>query len=90
MFSNYTKIIEFLKEEIRKHKEDWDPSNPRDYIDSFLREMEKVCLRSFSGTFCGSELQKKKKVKDPVMNKKVLCLKFRERVIHKLDLTSKH
>ncbi|KAK3542291.1 hypothetical protein QTP86_021970, partial [Hemibagrus guttatus] len=41
MFSNYAKIVEFLKEEIRKHKEDWDPSNPRDYIDSFLQEMEK-------------------------------------------------
>ncbi|XP_046692147.1 cytochrome P450 2J2-like [Silurus meridionalis] len=41
IFANYTKILEFLKEEIRKHKEDWDPSNPRDYIDSFLVEMEK-------------------------------------------------
>ncbi|XP_017311268.1 cytochrome P450 2J2 isoform X2 [Ictalurus punctatus] len=41
MFANYTKIIEFLKEEIRKHKEDWDPSNPRDFIDSYFLEMEK-------------------------------------------------
>uniref|UniRef100_W5UM81 Cytochrome P450 2J2 n=1 Tax=Ictalurus punctatus TaxID=7998 RepID=W5UM81_ICTPU len=41
MFANYTKIIEFLKEELRRHKEDWDPSNPRDYIDSYLLEMEK-------------------------------------------------
>ncbi|XP_053098287.1 cytochrome P450 2J2-like [Pangasianodon hypophthalmus] len=41
IFANYAKILAFLEEEIRKHKENWDPSNPRDYIDSFLLEMEK-------------------------------------------------
>ncbi|XP_035379867.1 cytochrome P450 2J2-like isoform X2 [Electrophorus electricus] len=41
MFNNYSKIIEFLKDEIRKHKENWDPSDPRDYIDAYLTEMEK-------------------------------------------------
>ncbi|XP_053344701.1 cytochrome P450 2J2-like [Clarias gariepinus] len=41
IFANYTKILDFLNEQIRKHKEDLDPSNPRDYIDSFLLEMEK-------------------------------------------------
>ncbi|KAK2863890.1 hypothetical protein Q7C36_003044 [Tachysurus vachellii] len=41
MFSNYAKIIEFLQVELKKHKEDWDPSNPRDYIDSYLLEVEK-------------------------------------------------
>ncbi|XP_060773504.1 cytochrome P450 2J2-like [Neoarius graeffei] len=41
IFANYAKIIEFLKDEMRKHKEDWDPSNPRDYIDNFLLEIEK-------------------------------------------------
>ncbi|TSN30207.1 Cytochrome P450 2J2 [Bagarius yarrelli] len=41
MFANYKIIVKFLKEEMRKHIEDWDPSNPRDYIDSFLLEMEK-------------------------------------------------
>ncbi|KAI5623566.1 cytochrome P450, family 2, subfamily AD, polypeptide 2 [Silurus asotus] len=41
IFDNYAKIIEFMKGEVRKHKEDWDPSNPRDYVDNFLLEMEK-------------------------------------------------
>ncbi|XP_067239880.1 cytochrome P450 2J2-like isoform X3 [Chanodichthys erythropterus] len=41
MFSNYIKIKDFLKGEITKHREDWDPSNPRDFIDSYLTEMEK-------------------------------------------------
>ncbi|XP_062858193.1 cytochrome P450 2J2-like [Trichomycterus rosablanca] len=41
MFSNYEKIKDFLKDEIRKHKEDLDPSDPRDYIDNYLLEIEK-------------------------------------------------
>ncbi|XP_051581253.1 cytochrome P450 2J2-like isoform X2 [Myxocyprinus asiaticus] len=41
LFVNYNKITDFLRGEIRKHREDWDPSNPRDYIDSYLSEMEK-------------------------------------------------
>ncbi|XP_051951818.1 cytochrome P450 2J2-like [Xyrauchen texanus] len=41
MFANYKKITDFLRGEIRKHREDWDPSNPRDYIDNYLSEMEK-------------------------------------------------
>ncbi|XP_051951821.1 cytochrome P450 2J2-like [Xyrauchen texanus] len=40
MFANYNKITDFLRGEIRKHREDWDPSNPRDYIDNYLSEME--------------------------------------------------
>ncbi|XP_073667528.1 cytochrome P450 2J2-like isoform X2 [Paramisgurnus dabryanus] len=41
MFANYKKITDFLRGEIKKHKEDWDPLNPRDFIDSYLAEMEK-------------------------------------------------
>ncbi|XP_056336786.1 cytochrome P450 2J2 [Danio aesculapii] len=41
VFSNYKKITQSLKEEIIRHKEDWDPANPRDFIDSYLNEMEK-------------------------------------------------
>ncbi|XP_048062751.1 cytochrome P450 2J2-like [Megalobrama amblycephala] len=41
MFSNYIKIKDFLRGEIIKHREDWDPSNPRDLIDSYLTEMDK-------------------------------------------------
>ncbi|XP_043076363.1 cytochrome P450 2J2-like [Puntigrus tetrazona] len=41
LFSNYFQITDFLRGEIIKHKEDWDPLNPRDLIDSYLTEMEK-------------------------------------------------
>ncbi|KAJ8279030.1 hypothetical protein COCON_G00060960 [Conger conger] len=42
ILSNYDKIIAFINEEIEKHKEDWDPSDPRDYIDTYLREIKTV------------------------------------------------
>ncbi|KAL6486136.1 hypothetical protein MHYP_G00055280 [Metynnis hypsauchen] len=41
IFANYGKITDFLRDEIKKHKEDFDPSNPRDFIDAYLIEMEK-------------------------------------------------
>ncbi|XP_041912206.1 cytochrome P450 2J6-like [Alosa sapidissima] len=31
----------FLREEIEQHKKDWEPSEPRDYIDCYLNEIEK-------------------------------------------------
>uniref|UniRef100_A0A3B3Z0Z6 Cytochrome P450, family 2, subfamily N, polypeptide 13 n=1 Tax=Poecilia mexicana TaxID=48701 RepID=A0A3B3Z0Z6_9TELE len=40
IFSNYNAVKDMLLEEIQKHKKDLDPSNPRDYIDTFLIEME--------------------------------------------------
>ncbi|KAJ8277546.1 hypothetical protein GJAV_G00076460 [Gymnothorax javanicus] len=40
IFSNYERIVAFLKEEIVKHTEDCDPSDPRDYIDAYLGEIE--------------------------------------------------
>lgn len=40
--SNYTNIMTFLKNEIKKHQEEWNPNDPRDYIDTYLAEMEKV------------------------------------------------
>ena len=42
LFSNYNAILDFLREEIQSHKQDLDHNNPRDYIDSFIIEMEKV------------------------------------------------
>ncbi|KAL1022538.1 hypothetical protein UPYG_G00029030 [Umbra pygmaea] len=39
--SNYRQITDFLQQEIDKHKEDWDPENPRDYIDTYLTEINK-------------------------------------------------
>jgi len=40
MFSHYITIIDFLSQEVKRHKQDLDRSNPRDYIDSFLIKME--------------------------------------------------
>ncbi len=42
MFSNYKVLQAFVKEVIVKHKADLDPSEPRDYIDSFLIELMQV------------------------------------------------
>ncbi|XP_051729884.1 cytochrome P450 2J6-like isoform X2 [Ctenopharyngodon idella] len=39
MFSNYKILHAFVREFIIKHKAELDPSEPRDYIDSFLIEM---------------------------------------------------
>ncbi|XP_066568934.1 cytochrome P450 2J2 isoform X1 [Amia ocellicauda] len=41
IFSNFKKLDAFVRKELEKHKEDWDPSAPRDYIDSYLAEIEK-------------------------------------------------
>lgn len=45
-FASMSKLKPFIQEEIRKHKEDRDPFNPRDYIDCYLDEIEKVGLSS--------------------------------------------
>ncbi|KAM4628765.1 cytochrome P450 2J2-like isoform 1-T1 [Polymixia lowei] len=39
--SNYKKIMDFLEKEIEKHQEEWNPEDPRDFIDTYLAEMEK-------------------------------------------------
>ncbi|KAG2461425.1 CP2J2 protein, partial [Polypterus senegalus] len=41
LFSSYGKVMDFLREEIRNHKKDLDPTSPRDFIDAYLKEMEK-------------------------------------------------
>lgn len=41
IFSNYAKLIFFLRKEIEKHKRDWDPFNHRDFIDSYIAEIDK-------------------------------------------------
>ncbi len=39
---NYKKIMDFLQKEVERHQEEWNPDDPRDYIDVYLAEMEKV------------------------------------------------
>ncbi|RVE74022.1 hypothetical protein OJAV_G00036930 [Oryzias javanicus] len=41
MFKYFDNLRDFLDLEIKMHKKDLDRNNPRDYIDSFLIEMEK-------------------------------------------------
>ncbi|KAL7396100.1 hypothetical protein ABVT39_000259 [Epinephelus coioides] len=40
MFSQFNSILDFISEEVKSHKKDLDHSNPRDYIDAFIIEME--------------------------------------------------
>ncbi|XP_030577735.1 cytochrome P450 2J2-like [Archocentrus centrarchus] len=39
--ANYREIVAFLNREIEKHQEDWNPDDPRDFVDAYLSEMEK-------------------------------------------------
>lgn len=57
-FANLSKLKLFFQEEIRKHKEDRNPSSPRDYIDCYLDEIEKVTgfSRSWHNDFRKSSL----------------------------------
>ncbi|CAJ1060407.1 Hypothetical predicted protein [Xyrichtys novacula] len=36
----FNEAKEFIREEIKKHKQDWDPSDQRDYIDCYLNEIQ--------------------------------------------------
>ncbi|NXH17146.1 CP2J2 protein, partial [Bucco capensis] len=49
MLKNWRLMKSFVKEKINKHKEDWNPSESRDYIDSYLQEIAKD--NSSSSTF---------------------------------------
>ncbi|NXJ87034.1 CP2J2 protein, partial [Trogon melanurus] len=41
IFKNVRVLKNFVKEKIDKHKEDWNPSESRDFIDSYLQEIAK-------------------------------------------------
>ncbi|XP_034978028.1 cytochrome P450 2J2 isoform X2 [Zootoca vivipara] len=41
IFNNWKQLRSFVREIIEKHKEDWNPSEPRDFIDAYLNEMAK-------------------------------------------------
>ncbi|KAL2089585.1 hypothetical protein ACEWY4_014273 [Coilia grayii] len=41
ILSNYQEVTDFLRQEIQKHIEDRDPSDPRDFVDVYLGEIEK-------------------------------------------------
>ncbi|XP_039236539.1 cytochrome P450 2J2-like isoform X3 [Pipra filicauda] len=41
IFKNSKLLKSYMQEQINKHKEDWNPSESRDYIDSYLQEIAK-------------------------------------------------
>lgn len=41
LFSNWRKLKLFISDIIKNHRRDWDPDEPRDFIDAFLKEMAK-------------------------------------------------
>ncbi|XP_074554756.1 cytochrome P450 2J4-like [Halichoeres trimaculatus] len=41
VLANYSEIVKFLKQEVEKHKEQWNPEDPRDFIDVYLTEITK-------------------------------------------------
>ncbi|XP_028818306.1 cytochrome P450 2J2-like [Denticeps clupeoides] len=41
VLTNWNKVVEFIRKKVEEHREDYDPSTARDYIDCFLAEMEK-------------------------------------------------
>ncbi|TKS74525.1 Cytochrome P450 2J2 [Collichthys lucidus] len=38
--NNWTYVKDFIKEELKQHKQNWDSSDPRDYIDCYLNEIQ--------------------------------------------------
>nr|XP_033772187.1 cytochrome P450 2J2 isoform X2 [Geotrypetes seraphini] len=42
VFSNWKKVKCFVRQELERHREDWNPSEPRDFIDAYLTEMQKT------------------------------------------------
>nr|XP_006634889.1 PREDICTED: cytochrome P450 2J2-like isoform X1 [Lepisosteus oculatus] len=49
LFSYHREVKAFIREQIKKHKEDWDPSTPRDYIDSYLTQIENSAKDAAAG-----------------------------------------
>nr|XP_055045108.1 cytochrome P450 2B4-like [Misgurnus anguillicaudatus] len=38
---NATELLDFIREEVKEHKQTLDPENPRDFIDAYMLEIEK-------------------------------------------------
>ncbi|XP_064003034.1 cytochrome P450 2J2-like isoform X2 [Pogoniulus pusillus] len=48
ILKNWKVMRSFVVEKIDRHKEDWNPSESRDYIDSYLQEMAKLFVKGDS------------------------------------------
>uniref|UniRef100_A0A8P4GGX3 Uncharacterized protein n=1 Tax=Dicentrarchus labrax TaxID=13489 RepID=A0A8P4GGX3_DICLA len=49
IFSHNKVLLDFIGEEVKMHKNNVDHNNPRDYIDTFITEIENVCEYSELG-----------------------------------------
>ncbi|XP_061489202.1 cytochrome P450 2J2-like [Rhineura floridana] len=46
LLKNWRQLQSFVREIIGKHKKDWNPSEPKDFIDAYLNEMAKESVAS--------------------------------------------
>ncbi|NXP50288.1 CP2J2 protein, partial [Heliornis fulica] len=46
IFKNWRLIKNYVREKVNKHKEDWNPTESRDFIDSYLQEIAKVSTQN--------------------------------------------
>ena len=51
LFSNWEKLKMFVAHVIENHRRDWNPAEARDFIDAYLREIEKVRKPEFPKFF---------------------------------------
>lgn len=42
LFSHWEKLKLFIAHMTENHRKDWNPADPRDFIDAYLKEIEKV------------------------------------------------
>lgn len=42
LFGKWEQLKLFISRVIENHKRDWNPEEPRDFIDAYLKEIEKV------------------------------------------------
>lgn len=42
LFSKWKQLKLFISHVTENHKKDWNPAEPRDFIDAYLKEIEKV------------------------------------------------
>ncbi|XP_077463171.1 cytochrome P450 2J2-like [Stigmatopora argus] len=56
VISNYREIEHFLMQEVQKHQEEWNPEQPRDFIDAYIAEIEKLKEDPQAGFNIGSLL----------------------------------
>lgn len=55
ILSKVSEVVDFIKVKVDEHKENFNPSSPRDYIDCFLAEMGEASVLGRVCSLCRSE-----------------------------------